>query len=104
MDSSSMVGPRPRRHAPALRAAQLHHLPVVLRPPLPRRAPPLPRRPRRDPGGAVEPQRRGDADALEVGELVDVREPTHELRGCRLGVSMGELAEEVLGIYGMGKE
>ncbi|KAG6402716.1 hypothetical protein SASPL_134923 [Salvia splendens] len=77
---------------------------TVPRPPLPRRAPPLPRRPRRDPGGAVEPQRCGDADALEVGELVDVREPAHELRGCQLGASMGELAEEVLGIYGMGKD
>ncbi|KAG6428270.1 hypothetical protein SASPL_112521 [Salvia splendens] len=70
----------------------------------PRRALLLPRRPRRDPGGAVEPQRRGDADALEVGELVDVREPAHELRGCRLGASMGELADEVLGIYRMGKD
>ncbi|KAG6437268.1 hypothetical protein SASPL_102180 [Salvia splendens] len=70
----------------------------------PRRALPLPLRPRRDPGGAVEPQRCGDANALEVGELVDVREPAHELRGCRLGASMGELADEVLGIYGMGKD
>ncbi|KAG6427839.1 hypothetical protein SASPL_112086 [Salvia splendens] len=67
-----VVGPRPRRHAPALRGAQLPHLPALPRPPLPRC----------DPGGAVEPQRRGDADALEVGEL----------------------AEEVLGIYGMGKD
>ncbi|KAG6413831.1 hypothetical protein SASPL_126546 [Salvia splendens] len=62
-----VVGPRPRRHAPALRAAQLPHLPAV-------------------------------------GELVDVREPAHELRGCRLGASMGELADEVLGIYWMGKD
>ncbi|KAG6433572.1 hypothetical protein SASPL_105186 [Salvia splendens] len=100
----SLVGPRPRRHAPALRVAQLPHLRVVPRPPLPRRAPPLPRRHRRDPGGAVEPQRCGDADALEVGEVVDAREPTHELRGCLLGASIGELAEEVLGIYGMGKD
>ncbi|KAG6396814.1 hypothetical protein SASPL_142971 [Salvia splendens] len=46
----------------------------------PRGALPLPRRPRRDPGGAVEPQ------------------------GCWLGASMGELADEVLGIYWMGKD
>ncbi|XP_047945373.1 exonuclease 3'-5' domain-containing protein 2-like [Salvia hispanica] len=42
--------------------------------------------------------------ALQVRQLLDVRNAARDLRGCRLGASMGELAEEILGIYGMEKD
>ncbi|XP_057787674.1 uncharacterized protein LOC131004931 [Salvia miltiorrhiza] len=41
---------------------------------------------------------------LEVGRLVDVRRVAHDLRCCRAGASMGELAEEILGMHGMEKD
>ncbi|KAL1548879.1 exonuclease 3'-5' domain-containing protein 2-like [Salvia divinorum] len=46
----------------------------------------------------------GSWHGLEVRRLVDVRKVAHDFRGCRLGASMEELAEEILGIYGMRKD
>ncbi|XP_042041457.1 uncharacterized protein LOC121786929 [Salvia splendens] len=42
--------------------------------------------------------------AVEVGPLVDVRMVAHQLRGCDRGATMGQLAEEILGIPGMSKD
>lgn len=46
----------------------------------------------------------GSRHALQVGWLVDARMAAHQLRGCGRGATMGQLAEELLGIRGMSKD